>query len=161
MITLARLSLTLILAVLWTTASSSVLAESAVGARAVDEAWRKAILANDLDAVVANYAKDAVMWLPDAPEARGRDAIRKSYAELLTANIVTGATLENAHYRTSGNLSVGWGDFKLTLSPKAGGSPATLTGRFSVIARKEGRKWLYVVDHASAHPASKMPAQSK
>jgi len=157
MITLIRFSLKLALALLFAGVSSVASAEAPIGARAVDEAWRKAIIANDLGAVVSNYSKDAVMWLPDAPEAKGREAIRKSYAGLLTANIVTGATFANTHYQTSGNLSVGWGDFTLTLSPKAGGSPVSLSGRFSVIAKKEGRKWVYVVDHASAHPASPAP----
>lgn len=79
------------------------------GAQATDEAWRKAVITNDLNAIIAVYAEDAVMWLPDAPEARGRDNIRKSYADLFAANTVTGATLTNTHYETSGNLSVGWG----------------------------------------------------
>jgi len=153
MITLIRFSLILTLALLVALVSSVASAEAPIGAQAVDEAWRKAIIANDLDAVMSNYSKDAVMWLPDAPVAKGREAIHKSYAGLLTANIVTGATFANTHYQTSGNLSVGWGDFTLTLSPKAGGSPVSLSGRFSVIAKKEGRKWVYVVDHASAHPA--------
>jgi ketosteroid isomerase-like protein len=98
-----------------------------------------------------------VMWLPDAPEAKGREAIRKSYAALLAANTVTGATLANTHYQSSGDLSVGWGDFTLTLSPKSGGDPVTLSGRFSVIAKNERGTWVYVVDHASAHPAPLKP----
>jgi uncharacterized protein (TIGR02246 family) len=123
----------------------------------VDEGWRKAINANDLNGIIALYAADAVMWLPDAPEAKGREAIRKSYADLLAANTVTGATLADTHYQTSGDLSVGWGNFTLTLSPKAGGNPVTLSGRFSVIAKKEGGTWVYMVDHASAHPAPPTP----
>ena len=157
MMTMTRFSLTLTLALLCSSASSATSAEAPTGAQAVDEAWRKAIIANDLDAVMSNYSKDAVMWLPDAPEAKGQEAIRKSYADLLAANTVTGATLANTHYQTSGNLSVGWGNFTLTLSPKAGGNPVTLSGRFSVIARKEGGMWVYVVDHASAHPAPLKP----
>ena len=157
MMTMTRFSFTLTLALLCSSASSATSAEAPTGAQAVDEAWRKAIIANDLDAVMSNYSKDAVMWLPDAPQAKGREAIRKSYAGLLAANTVTGATFANTYYRTSGNLSVGWGDFTLTLSPKSGASPVSLSGRFSVIAKKEGRKWVYVVDHASAHPASPAP----
>ena len=124
------------------------------GAQATDEAWRKAVIANDLNAIIAVYAEDAVMWLPDAPEARGRDNIRKAYADLFAANTVTGATLTNTHYETSGNLSVGWGNFTLTLSPKAGGTPVTMSGRFSVIAKKQGGTWVYAVDHASGEAAS-------
>ena len=157
MMTMTRFFLTLTLALLFASMSSTASADSPTGAQAVDEAWRKAIVANDLDAVMSNYSNDAVMWLPDAPEAKCREAIRKSYADLLAANTVTGATFANTHYQTSGNLSIGWGDFTLALSPKAGGKPVSLSGRFSVIAKKEGRKWVYVVDHASAHPAPPVP----
>ena len=149
------LALTLALFFAWTSAAAATKAPS--GAQAVDEAWRKAITANDLNAVMLCYSKDAVMWLPGAPEAKGTEAIRKSWADFLATNTVTGATFANTHYQTSGNLSVGWGDFTLNLSPKAGGSPVSLSGRFSVIARKEGGKWTYVVDHASASPAPPAP----
>lgn len=140
--------------VLLLVASSLATASAAPdGAQTVDEAWRTAVTANNLDALMAVYAQDAVMWLPDAPEAKGRDAIRKSYSDMLAANTVTGATLANTHYQTAGDFSVGWGDFTLTMAPKSGGAPVTLSGRFSVIAKKEGGKWVYAVDHASAHPA--------
>ena len=155
--TMTRFSRMLILALLFFCISFAAATAASDGAQAVDEAWRKAIIANDLNAIIAAYAEDAVMWLPDAPEAKGREDIRKSYAGLLAANTVTGATLSNTHYQTSGNLSVGWGNFSLTLSPKGGGNPVTLSGRFSVIARKAGGTWVYVVDHASAEPPPPTP----
>jgi len=147
----------LIIALFCSCTSLATIAAASAGAEAVDESWRKAITANNLDAVMAVYAEDAVMWLPDAPEAKGREAIRKSYEALLAANTVTGATLANTHYQNSGDLSVGWGDFTLTLSPKSGSDPVTLSGRFSVIAKNERGTWVYVVDHASAHPAPPKP----
>jgi uncharacterized protein (TIGR02246 family) len=155
--TMTRFSRTLILALLFSSVSFATAWAAPAGAEAVDEAWRKAITANDLDGIMAVYAADAVMWLPDAPEAKGREAIGKSYAALLAENTVTGATLANTHYQTSGDLSVGWGDFTLSLSPKAGGNPVTMSGRFSVIARNENSRWVYVVDHASAPPAPPKP----
>ncbi len=155
--TMTRFSRPLILALLFSSVSFATAWAAPAGAQAVDEAWRKAITANDLDGIMAVYAADAVMWLPDAPEAKGREAIRKSYAALLAANTVTGATFANTHYQTSGDLSVGWGDFTLSLSPKAGGNPVTMSGRFSVIARNENGKWVYVGDHASAQPPSPKP----
>ena len=155
--TMKRLYRALLLALLCSFFSFGAAAAGPAGARAVDEAWRKAITANDLDRIMAVYSENAVMWLPDAPEAKGHEAIRKSYAALLAANTVTAATFANTHYETSGNLSVGWGDFSLTLSPKSGGIPVTLSGRFSVIAKKEKGTWVYVVDHASTHPAPPKP----
>ena len=157
--TMPRLYRALMLALLCSFISfvPAAAAPALAGAQAVDEAWRKAITANDLDGIMAVYSEHAVMWLPDAPEAKGRAAIRKSYADFLAANTVTAATFTNTHYETYGNHSVGWGDFTLTLSPKSGGSPVSLSGRFSVIARKEAGTWVYVVDHASAHPAPPKP----
>ena len=148
------LSRSLIFAILMSFVSLTTAFAGLAGAQAVDEAWRTAIIANDLDGVMAVYADDAVMWLPDSPEAKGRDAIRKSYEGLLAANTVTGVTFANTQYQTSGDLSVGWGDFTLSLKPKAGGAAATMAGRFSVIARDEKGTWVYVVDHGSATPAS-------
>ncbi len=152
-----RFSRTLTLALLSSSIAFVTPTVARADAQAVDEGWRKAITANDLNAIMALYAEDAVMWLPDAPEAKGRKAIRDAYAGLLAANTVTGATFANTHYQTSGDLSVGWGDFTLALAPKAGGDAVSLSGRFSVIARKENDKWVYVVDHASVQPAPPTP----
>ncbi|MFD2272249.1 hypothetical protein ACFS07_16700 [Undibacterium arcticum] len=41
------------------------------GAQSVDSSWIKAMKANDLEAVLKTYAPDAVVWLPQAKEARG------------------------------------------------------------------------------------------
>jgi ketosteroid isomerase-like protein len=129
-------------------------ASEITGAQSVDEAWRKAVLANNLDDIMTCYSRDAVMWLPDTPEAKGPEAIRKAYAGLLDANTVKEAVLTNTRYETVGDLSVGWGNYSLTLLPKSGGNPIVMSGRFSVIARQEGGKWAYIVDHASPHPAA-------
>lgn len=125
---------------------------AAEGAQAVDEAWQKAMLANDLDAIVACYAKDGVFILPGEPIAQGTEAIRKCYADVLGANKVTEATLTNTHYEMAGNVGFGWGEYTIQLTPKSGGEPMTMTGRFSVAAEKEAGKWVYAIDHASAGP---------
>src|SRR5215210_1426970 len=119
--TMKRFSHALLLALLCSSVSLATATAASTGAQAVDEAWRKAISANDLNAIMTLYSKDAVMRLPDAPEAKGPEAIRKSYADLLAANTVTAATLADTHYQISGDLSVGWGDFTLVLAPNAGG----------------------------------------
>ena len=123
------------------------------GAQIVDAAWIAAVKANDIEAVMKCYAPDAVMWLPNAPSARGAKAIRAAYEGLLSANTVKDATLSDVTYRTVGNTSVAWGRFSLTLAPKAGGDPVVMTGRFTEAAERRGGKWVYIVDHASAEPA--------
>ena len=127
-------------------------AAKATGAEAVDNAWVKAMLANDLDAIVACYAEDAVMWAPGDPEAKGAKAIRESYAALLRDNTVKDAKALDTHYRTMGKTSVGWGHYSLTLAPKAGGALVNMTGRFTDVAVEKDGRWVYIADHASAEP---------
>ena len=134
-------------------ASPSPAAPPAGGAPAVELAWTKAVLAGDLEAVVALYGPDAVLWTIEEKEARGIEAIRASYAALLSANVIQSVVFSHTGHRTSGSWSAGWGNFSLTLAPKAGGAPITMTGRFTEVVEKKNGRWRYVVDHASADPA--------
>ena len=120
------------------------------GAKALDDAFVKGVTAGDIDAVVALYAADAVLYPPGEMAAKGRDAIRAVWGGFLSANKVTECRLFETGYRTVGDTSIGWGRFSMTFQPKAGGAPATLEGRFSDVAVKTGGKWLYILDHASA-----------
>ena len=127
------------------------------GAKQVDTAWLKAIKANDLNGLVACYAPDAVLWLPDAPEAKGEKAIRAAYAGLLGANTVVDASISNAVYNTAGHdtageISTSWGNFTLVLKPKAGGANVVMKGRFLSASKPEGGRWRYIADHASVEP---------
>ena len=123
-----------------------------MGARAVDAAWVKAMRANDLNAVMKCYASDAVAWLPGMREARGERAIRAAYQSLLSANTVKDAALSDTKYKATGNMSVGWGQYSITLVPKAGGHPTVMTGRYNDVAERRAGTWVYIVDHASAEP---------
>jgi uncharacterized protein (TIGR02246 family) len=123
------------------------------GARSVDAAWLKAMKANDLEAVLACYASNAVAWLPGSPEASGKNAIRAAYQGLFAANTVQDVSTADTHYKTSGTLSVAWGHFTLTLAPKSGGAPVSMSGRFTEAAERQHGRWVYVADHASSEPS--------
>jgi uncharacterized protein (TIGR02246 family) len=140
------------------TLALSAPARAEEGIELLDKAWVKAMKAGDAQAVSALYAPDALLWLPGAPEARGAKAIHDAYAGLLAANTVTDAVLSDGQYETLQNVSISWGHFILTLTPKAGGVPVIMGGRFSAVAKRIGGKWLYVTDHASAEPP---PAAAK
>ncbi|HYX19510.1 MAG TPA: nuclear transport factor 2 family protein [Thermoanaerobaculia bacterium] len=153
-----RFSAILVLAALLS--GSAALAQE--GAQTIDAAWMKAMKAGDVNGIMACYASDAVLWFPGDAEARGEKAIRDLYAGVLSTNTVTDVALTNAHYETSQNLSTGWGNFVMTLQPKAGGKAATMHGRFIDVAKKIGGKWKYVADHASADPPpAEKPAATK
>ena len=127
------------------------------GVQAVDAAWEKAVEANDLDAVMAYYAPDAVAWLPGSPELKGAEAIRQSYKDLFAANTIKDVSFSETHYTTVGERSVGWGRFSLSLVPKGSDRPVVALGRFTEVAERRGGRWIYVLDHASAEPAPAKP----
>jgi len=126
------------------------------GAKTVDDAWVAAAKVGDVNALVALYAPDAVLYTPDAMEARGTAAIRKAYEDMFGSMKVTDARIDS-QYQSAGDLSVGYGTATLTMVPKAGGAPQTMTVRVTAAARNIKGKWLYVADHASV-PATPPPA---
>lgn len=138
-----------LLGMVWTGLLTAAPAFAQDGVKGVDEAWIQAVKAGNVDAVVALYAPDAVLYPPDALEARGTAAIRASYTEMLGAMTINEATIDSK-YQTSGDVSIGFGKATLTMTPKGGGSPQIVSVRVTAVARKIGGKWLYVVDHASA-----------
>ena len=126
-------------------------------AQLVDNAWMKAMNANDLDGIAKLYAKDAIGWFPNMPEARGADAIRATYKGLLDANTVKSAKLTEAVYKEAGKQHLSWGKFAITLQPKAGGAEQVMAGRYSEVAEKHGKDCVFVIDHASAEPPKEAP----
>ena len=124
------------------------------GLQTVDGAWAKAMLANDAAACAALYADDAVLVLPGMSAIKGKKAIADAYAGWLKEVKVTEAAVMDNHYRSSGNVSAGWGAFKITTVPKAGGASTTEVGTWcAVAARQKDGSWKYVADHASDDPA--------
>ena len=138
-----------ILALAIALAAASAASAADHGLASLDEAWIKAMLAGDLDAVAALYAADAVMYPPDSMEARGRDAIRTGYEALFAGMKILDLKIVPAQYETEGDVSYGWGRFSLKMAPKAGGSAVQMEGRYMAVAKKIDGKWLYVADPAS------------
>jgi len=111
-------------------------------------AFVKAVNAADVEGIVALYRDDATSYPPDAMMDKGKDAIRKSWTNLF-AQYTAKLELKDGYYEDHGNVSIAWGSFTMTLTPKAGGEPMTIDGRYTDASIKEKGKWLYIVDHAS------------
>src|SRR5512133_3305582 len=114
----------------------------------VDQAWKKAMLAGDIEAILSLYASDAIGWFPMEAPAKGKEAIRQSYIRFLGENTVTAVEFSNNHTQACGDKATAWGEFTMTTKPKAGGDASTMMGRFTEILKKEGGNWVYAVDHA-------------
>lgn len=120
------------------------------GPNVTGELFLKTILENDPDALAKLYAPDAVLYPPSEPfEARGRDAIRAVWAQMMGMFTVTRCEIIDGRHETHDDVSFGWGRFRMTLVPKAGGETVSMEGRFVDVSKLINGKWLYVVDHAS------------
>jgi uncharacterized protein (TIGR02246 family) len=120
------------------------------GAKLLDAAFAQAMNANNVDGIVALYAPNAIVYPPDAMQTVGRDAIRAMFTAFFAANTVKGFHTMGATYETHGDISLGWGRWMMTVTPKAGGAEMNMEGRFTEIAKKSpDGKWFLVVDHGS------------
>jgi ketosteroid isomerase-like protein len=126
----------------------------ATQARSAGDCWTKAMIAGDIDAVAAGDVPAAVMWGPGGTMVKGRDAIRKGYADYFGAFTIKDARLEDMGHVDAGDAKTTWGTFKIVMVSKADGKPVTERGRFTDVSRKVRGQWLYSVDHASDDPVA-------
>jgi uncharacterized protein (TIGR02246 family) len=120
------------------------------------ECWTKGMNAGDVDAVAACYVPDAVMWFPGGGMVKGREAIRKGYADYFGAYTIKDAQLEDMGHVDAGDAKTTWGTFKIVMVSKVDGKAVTERGRFTDVSRKIHGHWMYAVDHASDDPAPAM-----
>lgn len=133
--------------------AGSMAAEAAPEAeiKAIDGKFMEAFNKEDIEAVVALYASDAVLMTPDGPEmwCRGHEGIRKAFADFFAGCDSPNLVLHDATYRVAGNLGYGIGLFDLSHKDAKTGELAQIKGRFLSVLEKRTGKWVYVVDHAS------------
>jgi len=108
--------------------------------RAIDEAWSRALEAKDLDGVVAAYADDAVLLLPEAPLVSGRSAIRERFARRLSTPGYH-ASFVTTRVTVSPSREMAWeiGAFKVKTDGSAG--PVERVGKHLVTWEKRGGTW--------------------
>jgi len=125
--------------------ATAAFADPKADARAISDAFAKAVAAGDADAVIALYADDAhVIWLGRGQEATGKVAIaelvRRELPELRKTEL-TPVSLD-AQQLADGVIAV-VGRWK---------QGATEIRTSEVLVRRDGA-WKYLVDHASVGAA--------
>lgn len=119
------------------------------------ECWVKAMKGGDVDAVAGCYLPDAVMWFPGGGMAKGRDAIRKGYADYFSAYRIKDASLEEMGHVAAGDAMTTWGRFTIVMVSTSDGTTITEHGHFTDVSRKVGGRWMYAVDNATDDPERK------
>jgi len=101
-----------------------------------------AINNSDADAVAALYSSDGIRMPPDAPEIRGREAIRQNLQGVFeVADIEVQVHVEETEF--SGELASVRGTFALITTPKDGSDPSEMEGNWMRLMRREpDGRWL-------------------
>lgn len=129
--------------------------------RATEAQWVRDYAARDLDKLVAHYADDAVLMIPNVPAARGKDAIRKAVEGFLqdTAMAVTFAA-DQVEVAKSGELGCTRGTYQLTMTDPVTHKLVHDHGNYVATYRKQADgSWRAIADvEASELP---LPVPSK
>lgn len=119
-------------------------------AKALDQRFIEAWNREDIDAVMATYWNDPqfVQYPMDAMEVHGwqatKDALEKSFAAMSNTTI----GLIDANYKAAGDVVIGWGKWRVTMTDSAG-QTTMIDGRFTDMRAQHDGQWVYVVDHGS------------
>ena len=114
-------------------------------------AWQRAVEAGDGEAIARMNGPATVAYGVDSAVTRGGAVIAAGY-DAMFARYVAKVEIRDAAWVRQGPLLNSWGRFTLTLTPRAGGDPVRIDGRFSDLAVRTDGRWQYLMDHASAAP---------
>ena len=120
---------------------------------ALQDAFVKAMQANDPDGLAACYTDDAVSFAVDVMVGVGPEFVRDSWKSFFMTYTIKKVELSGTYMETFGDTAAAWGLFTMLVEPTEGGEAFEMQGRFMDVAKEVDGSWLYIADHASV-PAS-------
>jgi uncharacterized protein (TIGR02246 family) len=117
--------------------------------------------ARDIEKIVALYADDATLMVPDAPLMKGKDAIRGGLKEfLMDPNLSLTFTASVVEVSKGGGLAYSQGTYTLTQTNPKTKKPVVEKGRYVTVYRKTADgSWRAVEDINNAE-APATPAET-
>lgn len=125
-----------------------------------EKAFVKAMNENNAEKVAALFGKRARAFTTDVMEVKGRDAIRDAYRRFFEANTVKDFRFDDRSWQLVKYIGAGWGRWTATVTPKSGGTPVEMTGRYSDMARvsKKGKTHFLMMHLSVPLPPAGAPA---
>jgi len=116
---------------------------------ALQDAFVKAMEANDSDGLAACYTDDAVSFAVDVMVGVGPEFIRDSWKAFFMVYTIKKVELSGTDMEIFGDTAAAWGLFTMLVEPTEGGEAFEMQGRFMDVAKKVDGSWFYIADHAS------------
>jgi ketosteroid isomerase-like protein len=112
---------------------------------AVRQALEAAENAGDADAAAAHFTDDIVLMVPDFPVQEGKAACLEFLRDLmgwLLAQYDRHITYVSAEAAIAGDMAFDRGTFSFTVTPRSGGEPTHVTGKYLwLLARTASQPW--------------------
>ncbi len=106
------------------------------------DAYNGSLKKGDLEGWLDTLTDDCVFMGPGSPALNGKEAVRRwARDEMLGAfDVELDYDFEETEFL--GSTATGWGWFRQTLTPKAGGEPVLISGKFlDVFKQDEQGQW--------------------
>jgi uncharacterized protein (TIGR02246 family) len=125
--------------------------------RDLEAAWSKDAGAKDLEKSIANYADDAIMLTPGAPAAKGKDAIRAAWKDMLAdPKGKLAFSTERVDVSASGDLASSKGSYTMTMTNPKTKKPVEDKGSYVTVYKKQADgNWKAIEDLTSSEVAPK------
>lgn len=119
---------------------------------AVTQKWIDGMTRHDIEAVVALYDPEAVLWGTRSPTLRDKPQTVREYFNILkTVPPSYKAVLGEQRIRIYGDVAINTGTY--TFSEVRDGKEIVRPARFSFVFRYRNGEWLILDHHSSAVPA--------
>lgn len=128
--------------------------ESAI--RAAVKEWASAAAAKDADKFASFYAEDATLMLANAPDVKGKAAIREAAGGMMKdANFALSFEATAVQVARAGDLAYELGTYSMTTTNPKTKKPATEKGNYVVVWKKQADgTWKAAIDAPISDPAS-------
>ena len=119
--------------------------------REVDAQWSAAAAARDVDKVVSFYSDDATVLPPNAPAATGKEALRKTWKEMLDLpGVALTWKATRVEIAKSNDMACVIGTYEMKMND-ASGKPVQDRGKYLAVFKKQADgKWKCSADMFSS-----------
>lgn len=118
--------------------------------KALQDAFVKAVIAEDANALAALYTEDADSYDPSGSVQKGRGEIAATWQAFFDAYDGFSASLtQKGEHQLSKTSHAAWGLWTMAATAPGTDDETVWNGRFLDVSVKTPEGWRYIVDHAS------------
>lgn len=123
--------------------------------RDIEAGWVKEAAAKDLEKSVGHYADDAILMMPGAPPAKGKDAIRAAWKGMLDdPNIKLNFSSDRVEMSADGDLATTRGSYTMTVTNPKTKKPVDDKGSYMTVYKKQADgAWKVIEDMTTSEVA--------